>query len=99
MTGVSYRKNLPHSKHVLFCGFACIFGRNSVRSFKIKKKYGVSANSVAEPKKIGLGVFDDSEESERKKNKKKIIVQKEKKLSSVRRTPLKGKQRNLGINI
>jgi hypothetical protein len=54
---------------------------------------------VAEPKKIGLGVFDDSEESERKKNKKKIIVQKEKKLSSVRRTPLKGKQRNLGINI
>jgi hypothetical protein len=54
---------------------------------------------VAEPKKTGLGVFDDSEESERKKNKKKIIVQKEKKMSSVRRTPLKGKQRNLGINI
>jgi hypothetical protein len=38
---------------------------------KLKKKYGVSANSVAEPKKIGLGVFDDSEESERKKKKKR----------------------------
>lgn len=84
MTGVSYRKNFPHSKYVLFCGFSCIFGRHSVRSFKIEKKCGVSVDSVAEPKKICRGVFDDSENSERKKkqNKKKIIVKKEKTVNS-----------------